>query len=46
MMPATNKAILDYDSEEFTTHEEVIEIGKKRAEVVEKLISEFVKRVV
>ena len=36
----SNKAILDYDSEEFTTHEEVIEIGKKRAETVEKLISE------
>ena len=42
----TNKAILDYDSEEFTTHEEVIEIGKKRAETVVKLISEFVKRAV
>lgn len=40
----TNKAILDYDSEDYATHEEVIETSKRRAETVEKLISEFVKR--
>ena len=41
----TNKAVLDYDSEEFPNHEEVIETANKRAMVVEKLIIEFVERI-
>lgn len=40
----TNRVILEYDSEEFTTHEEVIEVGQKRALTVEKLVIEFVQR--
>ncbi len=41
----TNKAVLDYDSEDYPNHEEVIETANKRAVVVEKLIIEFVERV-
>ena len=41
----TNKAVLDYDSEEFPNHEEVIETANQRAVVVEKLIIEFVERI-
>jgi len=41
----TNKAILDYDSEEFPNHLEVIEIANKRARVVEHLVSEFVGKI-
>jgi purine-nucleoside phosphorylase len=41
----TNKAVLDYDSEDFPNHEEVIETANQRAVVVEKLIIEFVERI-
>jgi|ERR1712127_37414 purine-nucleoside phosphorylase len=41
----TNKAILDYDSEEEPNHLEVLEIANKRAQVIQDLVSEFVKRI-
>jgi purine-nucleoside phosphorylase len=40
----TNKGILDYDSEEFPNHEEVIDIANKRAKDVEGLIIDFVEK--
>ncbi len=41
----TNKAVLDYDSEEFPNHKEVIEIANKRAIDIECLIIEFISRI-
>ena len=40
----TNKAVLDYDSEDFPNHEEVIQIANNKAMLMEKLIMEFVLR--
>lgn len=41
----TNKAVLEYDSEDFPNHSEVIEIANKRAIDIETLIIEFIKRI-
>ena len=41
----TNKAIIDYDSENFPNHEEVIEIANKRAKDLEHLVSQLVTHV-
>jgi len=41
----TNKAVLEYDSENYPNHEEVIETANRRAIVVEKLIIELVQRI-
>ena len=41
----TNKAVLDYDSEEFPNHVEVIEIANKRAKDIESLIIQFISEV-
>jgi purine-nucleoside phosphorylase len=41
----TNKAVLDYDSEEFPNHAEVIETANKRAIDIESLIIEFVSKI-
>ncbi|XP_030608731.1 purine nucleoside phosphorylase-like isoform X1 [Archocentrus centrarchus] len=38
----SNRAVMDYDSEEKATHEEVLETGKLRAEQMEKLVSTIV----
>jgi purine-nucleoside phosphorylase len=38
----TNKGILEYDSEEFPNHQEVIEVADRRAKDVENLIIDFV----
>ena len=40
----TNKAVMDYDSEEKANHEEVLHIGKQRAEQLERLVSTMVTR--
>ncbi len=40
----TNKAVLEYDSDEFPNHLEVLEIAEKRAKVVEGLVVEFISR--
>jgi purine-nucleoside phosphorylase len=41
----TNKAVLEYDSEFYPNHEEVIETANKRASVLEDLVTEFVNRI-
>uniref|UniRef100_W5LXZ1 Purine nucleoside phosphorylase n=1 Tax=Lepisosteus oculatus TaxID=7918 RepID=W5LXZ1_LEPOC len=41
----TNKAVMDYESEERANHEEVLQTGKQRAEQLEKLVSTLVARV-
>lgn len=41
----TNQAVMDYDSEEKANHEEVLEIGKQRAEQLERLVSTMVTRI-
>ena len=41
----TNKAVLDYDSEEQANHEEVIETANKRAKDIEELVMLFVKKI-
>lgn len=41
----TNKAVLEYDSEDYPNHKEVIEIANKRAVDIEGLIIEFVSRI-
>lgn len=38
----TNKAVLEYDSEDYPNHKEVIEIANKRAVDIEGLIIEFI----
>ena len=38
----TNKAVLDYDSEDFPNHEEVIETANKKAMLMENLIIKFI----
>jgi purine-nucleoside phosphorylase len=40
----TNKAVLDFDSDEVPNHEEVMEIASKRAVHVEELVIDFVNR--
>ncbi|KAJ8007540.1 hypothetical protein DPEC_G00095110 [Dallia pectoralis] len=40
----TNKAVMDYDSEEKANHEEVLETGKQRSGQLEKLVSTLVTR--
>uniref|UniRef100_A0A3P8XJK6 Purine nucleoside phosphorylase n=1 Tax=Esox lucius TaxID=8010 RepID=A0A3P8XJK6_ESOLU len=40
----TNKAVMDYDSEEKANHEEVLETGKQRSSQLEKLVSTLVTR--
>ncbi|CAM4513535.1 unnamed protein product [Leuciscus chuanchicus] len=40
----TNKAVMDYDSEEKANHEEVLQTGKHRAEQLERLVSTIVAR--
>uniref|UniRef100_A0A8C9RPH7 Purine nucleoside phosphorylase n=3 Tax=Scleropages formosus TaxID=113540 RepID=A0A8C9RPH7_SCLFO len=41
----TNKAVMDYNSEEKANHEEVLQTGKQRAEQLEKLVSSMVSRI-
>ncbi len=41
----TNKAVIDYDSDFYPNHEEVIETANQRAQVLEELVTEFTKRV-
>lgn len=41
----TNKAIMEYDSEDEPNHLEVLEIANKRAQVIQDLVSEFVKKI-
>jgi purine-nucleoside phosphorylase len=41
----TNQTVLDFDSEEFPNHQEVMEMANKRANDVEELVTEFVTRV-
>lgn len=41
----TNKAVLEYDSEDYPNHKEVIEIANKRAIDVENLIISFIEKV-
>lgn len=38
----TNKCNLDYDSTEVANHKEVLETGKKRADDMKKLFTEFI----
>ncbi len=38
----TNKSIIDYDSDEFPNHEEVLETANRRAHDLEDLVHEFV----
>lgn len=41
----TNIAILEYDSEDYPNHLEVLETANKRAQVVQKLVTDFVARI-
>lgn len=41
----TNRAVMDYDSEEKANHEEVLETGKQRAEQLERMVSTMVTRI-
>ena len=41
----TNKSVIEYDSDFYPNHEEVIEIANKRAEVLEDLVTEFARRI-
>jgi purine-nucleoside phosphorylase len=41
----TNKAIIEYDSDDFPNHEEVIEVANKRAKDLEYLVSELVTKI-
>uniref|UniRef100_A0A8C9TS32 Purine nucleoside phosphorylase n=1 Tax=Scleropages formosus TaxID=113540 RepID=A0A8C9TS32_SCLFO len=41
----TNKAVMDYNSEEKANHEEVLQTGKQRAEQLEELVSTMVARI-
>lgn len=41
----TNKAVMDYDSEEKANHEEVLEMGNRRAEQLERLVTTMVTRI-
>ncbi|CAF1071335.1 unnamed protein product [Brachionus calyciflorus] len=40
----TNKAVIEYDSENYPNHEEVIDTANRRAKDLEELVSEFVSR--
>ena len=40
----SNRAVMDYDSQEKANHEEVLETGRLRAEQLEKLVSTMVAR--
>lgn len=40
----TNKAVIEYDSEFYPNHEEVLETANRRAKDIEELVIEFVKR--
>lgn len=40
----TNKAVMDYDSEDKANHEEVLQTGKHRAEQLERLVSTILTR--
>lgn len=40
----SNRAVMDYDSQEKANHEEVLETGRLRAEQLEKLVSTLVAR--
>ncbi|XP_044076715.1 purine nucleoside phosphorylase 5b isoform X4 [Siniperca chuatsi] len=40
----TNKSVMEYDSQEKASHEEVLETGRMRAEKLEKLVSTMVAR--
>lgn len=40
----SNRAVMDYDSQEKANHEEVLETGRLRAEQMEKLVSTIVAR--
>lgn len=40
----SNRAVMDYDSQEKANHEEVLETGRQRAEQMEKLVSTMVAR--
>lgn len=41
----TNKAILDYDTQEKANHEEVLETSRQSARTLEKLVSMIVQRI-
>jgi len=41
----TNKCILEYDSNQTVSHEEVLQTGKERAKAMESLISAVVKKI-
>lgn len=40
----SNRAVIDYDSEERANHEEVLETGRMRAKQLESLVSNLVAR--
>ena len=40
----SNRAVMDYDSQERANHEEVLETGRQRAEQLEKLVTTIVTR--
>lgn len=40
----TNKAVMDYDSEERANHEEVLQTGEQRSQQLVKLVSTMVSR--
>ena len=41
----TNKAVIDYDSDNHPFHEEVIETANRRAQVLQELVTEFLKKI-
>ena len=41
----TNKCIMEYDSKETVSHEEVLQTGKERAKAMESLIEAAVKKI-
>ena len=41
----TNKCIMEYDSNETVSHEEVLQISKERAKAMESLMSAVVKKI-
>ena len=40
----TNKCVMEYDSQNFANHEEVLDTGKKRATDMQLLISDMVEQ--
>ena len=45
MSLVTNKCIMDYDTNQKTNHEEVLETGRMRGELLEKMMVRFIEEI-